>query len=115
MSAMQDAYQSPLTFSGGVRDTMLLTLLEAVYTGGQDHFVASIEQGIPVQPSWLNFNRLRLRAERSLPLLSRLSAHLCMRGTTPRLQAGCIGAVRSHYRDSVCSAVALVGCFACCV
>ena len=80
LRAAQDAYQSPLTFSGGGHDTLLLTLLEAVYKGPQDHVVASVEQALPLQPAWLNFNRLRLRAERSMPLLSRLSAHLCLRG-----------------------------------
>lgn len=80
---LQDAYQSPLTFSGSSHDALLLTLLEAVYSSPQDRLVASVEQALPLQPSWLNFNRVRLRAERSMQLLPHLSARMCFKGMIP--------------------------------
>ena len=77
----QDAYGSPLTFSGGDSDTLMLALLRAAYAGrGDTALAASVEQALPVQPSWLNFNRLRLRAERSQPLGAGVSAQLCAKG-----------------------------------
>ncbi|KAA6428034.1 MAG: Outer envelope of 80 kDa isoform 2, partial [Trebouxia sp. A1-2] len=41
-----------------------------------------VEQALPVHHSWLNFNRLRLRAERSIPLAlsQQLQAYLCAKG-----------------------------------
>jgi len=106
----QDAYGSPLTFSGGDSDTLMLALLRATYSGRNDAaLAASVEQALPVQPAWLNFNRLRLRAERSVPLGAGVSAQLCGKGAHPppprpsppdRLQAvaaisGCISCTRS--------------------
>ena len=79
--AAQDAYGSPLTFSGGDSDTLMLALLRASYSGRHDAtLAASVEQALPVQPAWLNFNRLRLRAERSVPLGGGVSAQLCAKG-----------------------------------
>lgn len=59
----------------------MLALLRAAYAGRADTaLAASVEQALPVQPAWLNFNRLRLRAERSLPLGAGVSAQLCAKG-----------------------------------
>ena len=61
----------------------MLALLRAAYAGRADTaLAASVEQALPVQPSWLNFNRLRLRAERSLPLGAGVSAQLCAKGAS---------------------------------
>lgn len=80
----QDAYGSPLTFSGGDSDTLMLALLRATYSGRNDAaLAASVEQALPVQPAWLNFNRLRLRAERSVPIGAGVSAQLCGKGAHP--------------------------------
>ncbi|KAL3145356.1 hypothetical protein ABBQ38_001612 [Trebouxia sp. C0009 RCD-2024] len=79
----KDCYDAPLTFSRGPYDTMMLALLRCVYTGRNDSQVLmSMEQALPVHPSWLNFNRLRFRAERSinLGLDQRLQAYLCGKG-----------------------------------
>lgn len=62
----QDVYGSPLTFSGQEHDTMMMGLLRMVYSGkGDTQMVASVEQALPLRPDWLNFNRFRLRAERT--------------------------------------------------
>ena len=80
----QDAYGSPLTFSGGDSDTLMLALLRATYSGRNNAaLAASVEQALPVQPAWLNFNRLRLRAERSVPIGAGVSAQLCGKGAHP--------------------------------
>ncbi len=78
---VQDAYGSPLTFSGGRSDTLMLALLRAAYSGGQDaHLVASMEQALPLQSDWLNFNRFCLRAERGMQIYKGLRAHLSAKG-----------------------------------
>eukprot|EP00873_Tetraselmis_striata_P003069 jgi/Tetstr1/423333/TSEL_014031.t1 len=62
----QDVYGSPLTFSGQEHDTMMMGLLRMVYSGkGDTQMVASMEQALPLRSEWLNFNRFRLRAERT--------------------------------------------------
>jgi outer membrane protein insertion porin family len=79
--AKQDAYGSPLTYSGGRSDTLMLALLRAAYSGGQDaHLVASMEQALPLQSDWLNFNRFCLRAERGMQIYKGLRAHLSAKG-----------------------------------
>ena len=79
----QDAFASPLTFSGGAADTMALGLLEAVFQSPRGQLVGSLEQALPLRPAWLNFNRARLRLERSLPVGAGVSAHACLRGAAP--------------------------------
>jgi hypothetical protein len=81
VSLAQDAYGSPLTFSGGRSDTLMLALLRAAYSGRHDtHLVASMEQALPLQPDWLNFNRFCLRAEGGIPLFKGVRAHLSGKG-----------------------------------
>lgn len=62
---IKDFYSSPLTASGKAHDEMLLLKFESVYTGSGDQsssmFVFNMEQGIPVMPEWLNFNRVNAR------------------------------------------------------
>ncbi|KAK9849807.1 hypothetical protein WJX84_004133, partial [Apatococcus fuscideae] len=70
---LKDMYDQPLTFSRGPADTMMLALLRAVYSGrGDSQMVVSMEQALPLQRSWLNFNRLRVRADRTISLAPRL-------------------------------------------
>ena len=79
--ALQDAYGGPLTFSGGNSDTLMLALLRAAYSGRSDtHLVASMEQALPLQPDWLNFNRFCVRAEGSAPIVKGLRAHVSGKG-----------------------------------
>ena len=79
--AFQDAYGGPLTFSGGNSDTLMLALLRAAYSGRSDtHLVASMEQALPLQPDWLNFNRFCVRAEGSAPIVKGLRAHVSGKG-----------------------------------
>ena len=79
--ALQDAYGGPLTFSGGNSDTLMLALLRAAYSGRSDtHLVASMEQALPLQPDWLNFNRFCVRAEGSMPIVKGLRAHVSGKG-----------------------------------
>jgi hypothetical protein len=114
----QDAYGSPLTFSGGDSDTLMLALLRATYSGRNDAaLAASVEQALPVQPTWLNFNRLRLRAERSVPLGAGVSAQLCGKGApppAPRLQtaaamSGCMSRTCFPTPMLACLEVACIG------
>ncbi len=59
----------------------MLALLRAAYSGGQDaHLVASMEQALPLQSDWLNFNRFCLRAERGMQIYKGLRAHLSAKG-----------------------------------
>ncbi|KAL3850110.1 hypothetical protein ACJIZ3_011992 [Penstemon smallii] len=63
---IRDFFGSPLTASGNTHDDMLLAKLETVYTGsgdpGSSMFVFNMDQGLPVSPDWLVFNRVNARA-----------------------------------------------------
>lgn len=61
---IKDFYSSPLTASGNILDNMLLAKGECVYTGdrGSSMMVFSMEQGLPILPEWLCFNRVNARA-----------------------------------------------------
>ncbi|KAK4419541.1 Outer envelope protein 80, chloroplastic [Sesamum alatum] len=63
---IRDFFGSPLTASGNTHDDMLLAKLETVYTcsgdPGSSMFVFNMDQGIPVSPEWLVFNRVNARA-----------------------------------------------------
>ncbi|KAI3429606.1 hypothetical protein D9Q98_005692 [Chlorella vulgaris] len=65
-----DLYGAPLTFSGKQHDTMALGTIRVAYTqpSGDSELVASMEQALPLQRDWLNFNRFALRAEKTLGL-----------------------------------------------
>lgn len=77
----QDAYKSPLTFSGGKSDSMMVALLRAVYSGPHEtQLVASVEQAVPIVANWLSMNRFQGRAERILPVFKRCKLRLCGKG-----------------------------------
>ncbi|KAL0435431.1 UNVERIFIED_CONTAM: Outer envelope protein 80, chloroplastic [Sesamum radiatum] len=63
---IRDFFGGPLTASGNNHDDMLLAKLETVYTCSGDRcsstFVFNVDQGIPVSPEWLVFNRVNARA-----------------------------------------------------
>ena len=64
-----DAYGAPLTHAGGGKaDTLATALLRASYAGSQGEALLSLEQALPLRPSWLNFNRVRVRAEKRASL-----------------------------------------------
>ncbi|XP_031256933.1 outer envelope protein 80, chloroplastic isoform X1 [Pistacia vera] len=67
---IKDFYSSPLTASGKTHDDMLIAKFESVYTGSGDHgssmFVFNVEQGLPVLPEWLFFNRVTARARKGV-------------------------------------------------
>ncbi|KAF8396130.1 hypothetical protein HHK36_017742 [Tetracentron sinense] len=69
---IKDIFSSPLTASGNTHDEMLLAKVESVYTGSGDHgssmFVFSMEQGLPVLPEWLFFNRVNARARKGVEI-----------------------------------------------
>ncbi|KAH8522868.1 hypothetical protein H0E87_003495 [Populus deltoides] len=83
---IKDHYSSPLTASGKTHDDMLLAKFESVYTGSGDHgssmFVFNMEQGLPLWPEWLFFNRVNARARKgaqigpALCLLSLSGGHV---------------------------------------
>ncbi|KAJ7947540.1 outer envelope protein 80, chloroplastic [Quillaja saponaria] len=69
---IRDYYSSPLTASGNTHDDMLLAKFESVYTGSGDRgssmFAFNMEQGLPVFPEWLFFNRVNSRARKSVEI-----------------------------------------------
>ncbi|XP_028067949.1 outer envelope protein 80, chloroplastic [Camellia sinensis] len=69
---IKDFYSSPLTASGNTHDDTLLAKFECVYTGsgdpGSSMFVFNMEQGLPVLPEWLFFNRVNARARKGLDI-----------------------------------------------
>ncbi|KAG6523056.1 hypothetical protein ZIOFF_020215 [Zingiber officinale] len=69
---IRDFYNSPLTASGNAYDEMLIAKLESVYTDSGDRsssmFVANMEQGLPLFPEWLCFNRISSRARQGFEL-----------------------------------------------
>jgi outer membrane protein insertion porin family len=89
-----DAYGGPLTFSAAraagaatpsnadaaltagpppspsAPDTVATALVGVSYAGPAGEALATFEQALPLAPSWLNFNRLRVRTERRASLAS---------------------------------------------
>ncbi|KAM7278291.1 hypothetical protein ACFE04_005425 [Oxalis oulophora] len=69
---IKDSYGSPLTASGRPHDDTLLAKCECVYTGsgdpGSSVFAFNMEQGLPVLPEWLFFNRVNARARKGLDI-----------------------------------------------
>ncbi|XP_052203740.1 outer envelope protein 80, chloroplastic [Diospyros lotus] len=69
---IKDFFSSPLTSSGNTHDDTLLAKFECVYTGsgdpGSSMFVFNMEQGLPVLPEWLFFNRVNARARKGLDI-----------------------------------------------
>ncbi|XP_022754263.1 outer envelope protein 80, chloroplastic-like isoform X2 [Durio zibethinus] len=69
---IKDFYGSPLTASGKPYDDMLLAKFESVYTGSGDQgssmFAFNMEQGLPVMPEWLFFNRVNARARKGVEI-----------------------------------------------
>ncbi|VVB17099.1 unnamed protein product [Arabis nemorensis] len=67
---IKDFYSSPLTASGKTHDDTLLAKLESIYTGSGDHgstmFAFNMEQGLPVLPEWLFFNRVNARIRKGI-------------------------------------------------
>ena len=49
-------------------DTVATALVRVAYAGPGGEALASLEQALPLAPAWLNFNRVRLRAERRASL-----------------------------------------------
>jgi outer membrane protein insertion porin family len=63
---VNDYYGNPIIFSHKDYDEMLIGSLRSVYSGNQSQLVMSMEQAIPVKQDFLNFNRLRVRAEKTI-------------------------------------------------
>ncbi|ESQ41976.1 hypothetical protein EUTSA_v10012770mg [Eutrema salsugineum] len=67
---IKDFYSSPLTASGKTHDDTLLAKFESIYTGSGDHgstmFAFNMEQGLPVLPEWLFFNRVNARTRKGI-------------------------------------------------
>ncbi|KAG4132301.1 hypothetical protein ERO13_D08G023700v2 [Gossypium hirsutum] len=100
---IKDFYGSPLTASGKLCDDMLLAKVECVYPGsgnkGSSMFIINMEQGLPVLPDWLYFNRVNARASKSVKLgpaclLLRLSGGHVV-GNFPPHEAFAIGGTNS--------------------
>ncbi|XWS28278.1 hypothetical protein CRYUN_Cryun25bG0053000 [Craigia yunnanensis] len=77
---IKDFYGSPLTASGKLCDDVLLAKFESVYTGSGDQgssmFAFNMEQGLPIMPKWLFFNRVNARARKGVKIGP---AHLLLR------------------------------------
>ncbi|XVF69667.1 hypothetical protein PTKIN_Ptkin11bG0100100 [Pterospermum kingtungense] len=100
---IKDFYGSPLTASGKPYDDVLFAKFESVYTGSADHgssmFAFNIEQGLPVMPEWLFFNRVNARARKGVKigparLLLRLSGGHVVGNFSPH-EAFAIGGTNS--------------------
>ncbi|OWM69200.1 hypothetical protein CDL15_Pgr025387 [Punica granatum] len=70
---IKDFYSSPLTASGNPYDDTFLAKLETVYTTGSGDlgsslFVFNMEQGLPILPEWLFFNRVSTRARKGIEI-----------------------------------------------
>ncbi|KAK8566550.1 hypothetical protein V6N13_002252 [Hibiscus sabdariffa] len=69
---IKDFYGSPLTASGKPYDDMLVAKFESVYTGSGDQgssmFAFNMEQGLPIMPEWLFFNRVNARARKGVEI-----------------------------------------------
>ncbi|XP_009120869.2 outer envelope protein 80, chloroplastic [Brassica rapa] len=67
---IKDFYSSPLTASGKTHDETLLAKFESIYTGSGEHgstmFAFNMEQGLPVLPEWLFFNRVNARTRKGI-------------------------------------------------
>ncbi|XP_010493038.1 PREDICTED: outer envelope protein 80, chloroplastic-like [Camelina sativa] len=67
---IKDFFSSPLTASGKTHDDTLLAKVESIYTGSGDRgstmFAFNMEQGLPVLPEWLCFNRVTGRARKGI-------------------------------------------------
>lgn len=119
---IRDFFSSPLTASGNTHDDMLLAKLETVYTGsgdpGSSMFAFNMDQGIPVWPEWLVFNRMNARARKGLVVgpaclhLSLSGGHVM--GNFPPHEAFAIGgtnSVRGYEEGAVGSGRScVVGC-----
>ncbi|CAA2992254.1 outer envelope 80, chloroplastic-like [Olea europaea subsp. europaea] len=100
---IRDFYGSPLTASGNNHDDMLLAKLETVYTSSGDPsssmLVFNMDQGIPVLPEWLIFNRVNARTRQGWVvgparlLLSLSGGHVV--GKFPPHEAFAIGGTNS--------------------
>ena len=100
-----DALGAPLTFRGdGAPDTLATALLRVAHADAGGEVALSMEQALQLRPSWLNFNRLRARAARSLSLAPlgapRWRATLSARGGTvvgdlPPYEAFAVGGTNS--------------------
>ncbi|KAK1259576.1 hypothetical protein QJS04_geneDACA010312 [Acorus gramineus] len=83
---IKDVHSCPLTASGNAYDDTLILKGEGVYTGlgdqGSPMFVINMEQGLPVLPEWLCFNRVSARARKGVGIgpahvvLSLLGGHV---------------------------------------
>ncbi|KAL5981957.1 Outer envelope protein 80, chloroplastic [Asimina triloba] len=115
----RDFYNSPLTSSGKSYDDMLLAKFETVYTGSGDQgsslFVFNVEQGLPVFPEWLFFNRATARARKGVEIgptrlvLSLSGGHVV--GGFPPHEAFAIGgtnSVRGYEEGAVGSGLSYV-------
>ncbi|CAI9106536.1 OLC1v1005718C1 [Oldenlandia corymbosa var. corymbosa] len=101
---ISDFYGSPLTASGNAHDNMLLAKVETIYTGSGDpgssmicYLDFKMEQGIPLLPEWLVFNRVNARASKGLMVGP---AHLDLSGNGVRGYEGALGSGRSFLMGS---------------
>lgn len=100
---IRDFYNSPLTASGNIYDDMLIAKVESVYTGSSDHgssmLAFNVEQGLPIIPEWLCFNRVTGRFRQGVQigparvLLSFSGGHVT--GSFPPHEAFAIGGTNS--------------------
>ncbi|CAN6246794.1 unnamed protein product [Urochloa humidicola] len=100
---IRDFYNSQLTASGNAYDDTLLGKFESIYTDSGDHsstmFVFNVEQGLPVLPEWLSFNRVTARLRQGYEigparlLLSASGGHV--EGNFPPHEAFAIGGTNS--------------------
>ncbi|XVE78865.1 hypothetical protein DITRI_Ditri14bG0012400 [Diplodiscus trichospermus] len=118
---IKDSYGGPLTGSGKAYDNMLLAKFESVYTGSGDKdssmFAFNMEQGLPIMPEWLVFNRVNARATKGVGigpahLLLRLSGGHVVGNFSPHeaFALGGTNSVRGYKEGAVGSGRSYVVC-----
>ncbi|KAF5206418.1 Outer envelope protein [Thalictrum thalictroides] len=106
---MEDSYCNPLTATGHTHDEMLLAKVEILYShfGNRESSALgfNMEQGLPVMPNWLCFNRIYMCVRKSILLgPANLQLHLFgghVVGSFPPHEAFAIGGTESvrGYKD----------------
>ena len=77
---LQDSAGRPLTHSGRGSDLSCTASVDSTLTGRTAYLRAALDNGLPVGPGWLQYQRATLRGEVLQPLLRGLTAWASLRG-----------------------------------
>ncbi|KAL5575024.1 hypothetical protein UlMin_016723 [Ulmus minor] len=111
-SISQDVDGFPVTYSGRPHDSMVVLKQESRFAKADEqsffHFSLQIEQGIPVLPKWLMFNRFKFVASKGVKLgpaflLTKMTGGSIVGGMAPHqaFAIGGLGSVRGYGEGAV--------------